>query len=169
MKQENIDLANKIENYRRCGYSRKEIMVKLKISENKYNYLTASAEAREKRKEYHKKWREEKNKTPLAKLKAAVRRFQKRSICQNNFTAEDVVNKFGQNPVCYLTGLPINYEDTSTYQLDHMIPIKLGGASSLDNLMICHPMANQMKNGYMLEEFIKFCHLIVKQHPTNKD
>jgi len=122
---------------------------------------------RKKEREYALKWRTKRLKRPLERLRSKVKSFQKKSTCSCPFTAEDVVAKFGPNPKCYLTGLPIDYEDSSTYQLDHFVSLALGGGSSLENLRLCHPIANQMKNGHTMEKLLKFCRLITQFCPED--
>lgn len=77
------------------------------------------------------------------------------------FTVDDVLVKIGENPICYLTGLPIDLTKSSTYQLDHIIPVSRGGQSTLDNLGICTKRANQSKDNMTPEEFIDLCKLIL--------
>lgn len=124
---------------------------------------------KEKTKEYQAKFRERRKCDSLYVLSGKVQRFQKRGECSIPFSPQHVIAKFGAFPKCHLTGLPVNYADAATYQLDHIVPISLGGQSNLDNLELCHPMANQMKNGYSLDEFVRFCHLIAERHPKKTD
>lgn len=76
-------------------------------------------------------------------------------------TVEDIIGKFGDNPVCYLTGQPIDINKPRTYNFDHIIPVSRGGANTLDNLQICTKAANQAKHDMTRDEFINFCQLIV--------
>lgn len=74
---------------------------------------------------------------------------------------EDVINKFGENPKCYLTGQPIDIYQPSTYHFDHKIPRTRGGDNSLANMGICTKQANYAKRDMTPEEFIAFCKSVV--------
>jgi 5-methylcytosine-specific restriction endonuclease McrA len=43
----------------------------------------------------------------------------------------------------------------STAQLDHIIPLSLGGPNALSNLSWCHAMINRAKANIPLDKFIK--------------
>ena len=73
------------------------------------------------------------------------------------FTYEDVINKFGEKPTCYLTGEELNIYEPRTYQFDHIIPKSKGGQSTLDNLGICTALANRVKYNMTPDEFFNFC------------
>ena len=79
----------------------------------------------------------------------------------NNITeeyyAEDVINKIGLNPVCYLTGRKLDIKDTSSYTFDHRVPSALGGTNDLENLEICCAEANHAKAGLSLDDFYDLC------------
>ena len=77
------------------------------------------------------------------------------------FTIEDVINKFGENPKCYLTGDPINIYETSSYHFDHILPRSKGGNNSIENLGICTKEANMAKSNLTLNEFIKLCQKVI--------
>lgn len=90
--------------------------------------------------------------------------IRKNNCMSNKITVEDIINKFGPNPTCYLTGEQIDLKQPSTYQFDHIIPASRGGDNSLDNLGICTKNANKAKNDMTQEEFIQLCHkVLVKQ------
>ena len=80
------------------------------------------------------------------------------------FTIDDVIAKFGQQTICYLTGLPIDITQPKTYQLDHIIPYSRGGDNSLDNLGLCSKAANQAKHDMTPDEFINLCKLVLQHH-----
>jgi 5-methylcytosine-specific restriction endonuclease McrA len=80
------------------------------------------------------------------------------------FKAQDLLNKIGENPVCYLTGRPINLEDGRSYHLDHIIPISKGGNNSLDNCGLACKEANQSKHSLTKDEFIRLCQDVVDNH-----
>lgn len=90
------------------------------------------------------------------------RRVRGAGYSTKSFTYLDVVEKFGTNPVCYLTGLPIDYRDGSTYQLDHYIATCKGGLSDLDNMRLCFPAANMMKRHHSVEELLNLCRMIIE-------
>ena len=85
----------------------------------------------------------------------------------STFTVEDVINKFGENPRCYLTGINIDINQPRTYQFDHIIPVSRGGDNSLDNLGICTKQANLAKSNMMYDEFIDFCKKVLINHGYN--
>ncbi len=82
-----------------------------------------------------------------------------------NLLVKDVLAKFGVSPVCFFTGLPIDYSKTETYHLDHIIPKARGGLSTLDNMQLVNPVANLMKRDYPVDEFLCLCRLIAAKHP----
>lgn len=73
------------------------------------------------------------------------------------FTAKDVINKVGENPICYLTGEPIDIHKPRTYHFDHIIPRSQGGSNNLDNLGICTKQANLCKDRLNLDEYLEMC------------
>lgn len=78
------------------------------------------------------------------------------------FTWQDVVEKFGWETTCYLTGALINLKETNTYHFDHIIPISKGGPSTIDNLGICICIANKAKSDLLKEELIDLCKSILE-------
>lgn len=82
------------------------------------------------------------------------------------FTQKDLLKKIGDNPKCYLTGVKIDLKDSSSYQLDHIIPVSLGGENSLENCGLTCPEANMMKHSMTLEQLYKMCSLILKNLPS---
>lgn len=80
------------------------------------------------------------------------------------FTVQDIINKLGESPKCYLTGKDINIYDISSYSFDHIIPVSRGGKSTLENLQICCSTANQCKDNLLNEEFFDLCESILKNN-----
>lgn len=105
-------------------------------------------------------------------LKNKVGNFKKKisssskshSIVNNvsvNYSCQDVIDKIGENPICYLTGTPINLNQPETYNLDHVIPTAKGGSNNLDNLQICLKEANSAKGQLSCEELYDLCEKIL--------
>lgn len=115
-------------------------------------------------KERQKRWREKALENPNYVLSIKIKQFIKNS--DSIITVEDFLNKFGNNPTCYLTGMPIDLRNASSYSLDHKIPKSLGGESSLDNMGITLRQINYMKHYLKIEEFIKLCQLVVDHNLT---
>ncbi len=80
------------------------------------------------------------------------------------FSESHLLEKIGENPVCYLTGRPINLEDSKSYNLDHIVPKSKGGTNSLDNCGITCRDANQAKNDLTYDEFIQLCRDVIYYH-----
>jgi len=100
-------------------------------------------------------------------IKESLRRFQKREGNEYNknieetFNWKDVLNKFGEDTFCYLTGEKINlYEDT--YSFDHIIPQSRGGDNSIENLGVTIKKINTMKTDMTPDELIEACIKILK-------
>jgi|688.fasta_scaffold492486_1 hypothetical protein len=90
-------------------------------------------------------------------------RFASRGLkLDKMITLEEVVQKFGENPVCYLTGVPIDISQPRTYHFDHIVPVSKGGTNSLDNLGICTKQANLSKTDMTKDEFILFCRKVIQ-------
>lgn len=81
-------------------------------------------------------------------------------IANNMITEEQLLNKIGPNPTCYLTGLPIDLSKPHTYEFDHIIPRSRGGDNSINNLGLCTKQANRAKSNMTKDEFINLCKLI---------
>lgn len=101
----------------------------------------------------------------------SIRKYQKADINFNGdrvnkdikptFTWEDVLELYGENTVCYLSGEPINLYQND-YQLDHIVPVSKGGNNTLVNLGITHEVVNNMKGGLTPDELIDWCKKILE-------
>lgn len=88
--------------------------------------------------------------------------------CKTTFKVKDLVKKIRSNPVCYLTGRPINLEEGRSYHLDHIVPRSKGGDNSLDNCGLTCRVANQAKNDMTLEEFVQLCREVIEKHEPSR-
>lgn len=88
-------------------------------------------------------------------------RLGKRSI---TFTWRDVIDKFGWETTCYLTGRKINLREPRTYQFDHIVPVAKGGVSTIDNLGICCRNANQAKHDMSVDELVQLCKEVLEHN-----
>jgi len=137
-----------------------------------------------------------KNRTPICKkvskfktrcsrvnyqgIRSKLKTFKRRSVLpgnktntivnsiDKNYTCKDVINKIGENPICYLTGAPINLDDSASYHLDHIIPTSRGGSNNLDNLQICLRDVNLAKGQLMIEEFYELCESVLRYRDSKK-
>jgi len=99
----------------------------------------------------------------------SIRKFQKRDNqasgyvnknLETTFVWKDVLEKFGESTICYLSGEPINLFE-NTYNFDHMIPTTRGGQNILSNLGILHEVVNMMKGDLLPDELIYWCEKIL--------
>lgn len=80
------------------------------------------------------------------------------------FTTDELLNKIGDNPKCYLTGRAIDLSDSKSYHLDHIIPKSKGGQNTLDNCGIACRIANLSKSEMTYDEYISLCKEVITQH-----
>ena len=114
---------------------------------------------------YERKRKKTVNDRLLAKIQTFHRQGGAGTMCdKKSFTIQDIINRFGENPKCYLTGVDINIYDTHTYEFDHIIPRSRGGQNTLDNLGIASKKANQSKNNMTPDELLNLCKLILENH-----
>jgi len=155
-----LSKVQKILDSRVTKITKNKLAEKIGITLPEYCYYTRDDTNIKKQKENSAKYKKRRESAPFYFLISKIERFKKRSIVNTPFDFNDVIKKFGENPVCYLTGLPIDYNKAETYQLDHYIPVNKGGSGDLDNMRLAHPMANEMKRDYNLNEFVEICSLI---------
>jgi len=138
-----------------CGKGQKE-KTKNRIRKRRKNILLQKVET----------FKNKKNK------KESVRKFQKRnnilktkidSKINTTFTWNDVLNKFGKETICYLSGEKINLFENN-YSLDHITPPSKGGDNSLSNLGILHRKVNSIKTDLTVEELIQWCKKILEHN-----
>ena len=79
-----------------------------------------------------------------------------------------MIDKITENPICYLTGKPIDLDKPETYHLDHIIPTSKGGSNNLDNLGICLKEANYAKGELSIVELYQLCEDILAWRDKNK-
>ena len=77
------------------------------------------------------------------------------------FTLDELIEKLGDNPKCYLTDKEIDLSKSRSYSLDHINPRSKGGDNSLDNCGLSCREANQAKSDLNLEDFISLCQSVV--------
>jgi 5-methylcytosine-specific restriction endonuclease McrA len=85
-----------------------------------------------------------------------VSRF-KRVGKTEKFYHQDVKEKFGENPICYLTGRKIDWNQPRTFTLDHIIAVSKGGDNTLANMGLTCREANKAKDDLSVEELLKLC------------
>lgn len=83
---------------------------------------------------------------------------------EHMFTTEQLLEKIGSEPKCYITGKPIDLSDTKSWHLDHKVPRSKGGDNSLENCGIASREANYAKFDKTLQEFLDLCVDVLKHN-----
>jgi len=97
-----------------------------------------------------------------------IRSFHKTNEIKNmpasqlNFTPKQLQEKIGDNPVCYLSGRPIDIQNTRSWELDHIVPSSKGGVNDLSNCGILSAEVNRAKSDLLIPEFLKLCEDVLK-------
>lgn len=73
------------------------------------------------------------------------------------FKYKDGYEKIYKSPICYLTGRQIDFENSNSYHLDHIVAHSKGGSNDLDNMGLTCKEANMAKNDLSVDEFIQLC------------
>jgi 5-methylcytosine-specific restriction endonuclease McrA len=76
---------------------------------------------------------------------------------EKTFTYKDVLQMYGEETTCYLTGRPIKLLEPRMYEFDHKIPVSKGGKHTIDNLGITRKEANWAKADMTINDFIELC------------
>lgn len=95
--------------------------------------------------------------------KKYYRRLKVDSVKQN-YTVKDVLEKFGEEPTCYLTGRKVDLSNTSSWHFDHIVPIAKGGSPELSNMGIACRDANMVKVDLSVEELLTICKEILEHN-----
>ena len=91
-------------------------------------------------------------------------------VLKKNWSLDDVVKTFGENPVCYITGDVIDIKDSGSYCFDHIVSRFNKGSNELDNLGICTTDANYSKSRMTYDpQYIMFCLKVIKHYYFTKD
>jgi len=107
-----------------------------------------------------------KDKKIAIKIRDKMNRFfrnkDRKTYGESMFSVKELLEKIGPNPVCYLTGNPIDLNKTKSYHLDHIVPKSRGGDDSLENCQIACKEANQAKGDLLVEEFLALCKKVIR-------
>lgn len=122
------------------GRKRKgEIKGLLKLSEEEYKkYL------------YESNW--------LIRLSRRIDLFKSYKPPAEDYTVYDLISKFGENPVCYLTGRPLNWEYLDFTTIDPH------GSRELDNICLVCPYLVVLKALYPVEIILSLMKEVIKYH-----
>jgi 5-methylcytosine-specific restriction endonuclease McrA len=173
-------MKEKILELRAKGFSYSDICKELKCSKSVVSYHCGEGQ-----KEKNRKRTQSRRKTTVIsqrverfqydrKIKDKTEDFQRGRLLKNgqarlgrrrlSFRWQDVIDKFGWQTVCYLTGMPIDLKEPKTYQFDHIIPYSKGGEWTLENLGIACKDANQAKADMTVDEFISLCKMVLEHN-----
>lgn len=100
-------------------------------------------------------------------LKNKLRHFTGRKTISTDSqicSLQELQEKIGINPKCYLTGDPIDIRNTRTYEFDHITPTCLGGDNTVSNLGIATNVANRAKAALPLSDFLNLCRKTLENH-----
>lgn len=90
-------------------------------------------------------------------------KLRKGNFPKQDYTYEDALKKFGLNPMCYISGLPLDYT-IDNYVFDHIVPVSKGGSNELENMGICTYLANRIKYDMSIDKLVKICTTIIEHN-----
>lgn len=163
-------LKNKILKLRESGYTYPQIQKELNCAKSTISYHL-NVGVKIKSRENLKQLRKSKKGIVMNKVYAFIQRkaerfilCRKKNIYLNNISFEEVIEKIGENPVCYITGDPIDLNNPKEYSFDHYLPVCLGGKSDISNLQIVKTDANTSKNKFTMEYYLELCEKALRKH-----
>lgn len=176
-----MSLGSKILKLREQGKSYKQIKDKLGCSKGTISYHCGKGQ-KLKNLQRKRKYKENGDKIVVSRvydfqcdrrIRDKSKDFQRKRCLENGqskrkrtitFNWQDVIEKFGWETHCYLTGRPINIKSSKEYHFDHIIPVSKGGSNNLDNLGIACREANRAKDVLSVEEFINLCKEVLEHN-----
>jgi hypothetical protein len=103
----------------------------------------------------------------VKQFKSRLKRSRGKAKVNNikvDYNYKEVKKKIGKNPICYLTGKPINLDEREEYNFDHINPVSKGGTNDLKNLGLSTAKANKAKSDLTVKEFIFLCGEVLEHH-----
>ncbi len=95
------------------------------------------------------------------KIKQSIKESKKQGVISDSFN--DLFKYFStQEPICNLSGVKFNINDSSAYELDHKIPYSRGGTNQKENLQFTIKSVNRAKHSLLEEEFVSLCNAVSK-------
>lgn len=152
-----MSLKEKILELRNEGLSYREIEKKLNCSKSTVAYHSTD---KQKTNALERVKKQRKISPWLNKSERFIKEFDGKKITYNkrgDFNRKKLCEYLSTIDKCYLTGRKLDINDYRTYEFDHIIPRKLGGDSSFNNLGIACPEANRAKSDLLIEDFILLC------------
>lgn len=152
------------------GTKRVDIIFLLKCSGSTVDRYTKDGFA-EKQRLFGQKWREASKQNLEKILQQKIYRFVRKGVgCKNRkasnktseITPQELLLKFGANPVCYITGEAIDLMKPKEYQFDHIIPHNKGGNNDIGNLGLAKTIANRAKTDMTPDELVEFCKKVLE-------
>jgi CRISPR/Cas system Type II protein with McrA/HNH and RuvC-like nuclease domain len=177
-----IGLKEKIIELKSLGYSYKEIVSEIGCSKSTVSYHVGNGQKEKallRRKKHDKdniikkkiyRFCSARKKTqPLYRIKKTVKQILFTKIrnfgdSQIMFKPQELLDKIGDNPKCYLTGRSIDLSDPKSYHLDHIIPKSRGGDNTIDNCGLACKLANLSKSQMTYEEYVELCREVILNH-----
>ena len=149
---------------RRTSQEQREEMLSLRSKGNTYNQIAKTLDVSECCVYYHcnpKKYLEKRKKTQntITPLQAKLYSFTSKAKDENSDRIQEceVIERYGTDLKCYLTGRDIDLTKTQEYHLDHIVPRAKGGSGGIENLGFTTREANMAKSDLTLEEFLDLC------------
>lgn len=81
-----------------------------------------------------------------------------------SFSNQQAYEKIAAMSTCYLTGRKLDLNDSTGFELDHIIPVSRGGENSLNNMGLTCKEANRAKHSLLNEEFITLCKEVLQHN-----